>query len=207
MRRAFWVLCLVSIGLIIGCGGGGSSNSGGSSLPTVTKTSAYIETNMGNILIELFEQDAPITTANFIGLADGTKPWTDPNTGQQVTRPFYDGLTFHRVVPDFVIQGGDPLGNGTGGPGYEFDDEISPTLRFDQVGRVAMANKGPNTNGSQFFILESLSHPPAENKFSIFGQVTSGQDVVTAIAHVPRDSSNDDRPLTPVTMTKVTITP
>jgi peptidyl-prolyl cis-trans isomerase A (cyclophilin A) len=160
---------------------------------------------MGTIEIELFDQEAPNTVANFIGLAEGTKPWTDPNTGQQVARPFYDGLIFHRVIPGFMIQGGDPLGTGTGGPGYKFDDEISPTRSFDQVGRVAMANAGPNTNGSQFFILEGVSQPPLENKYSIFGQVTSGQEVVTAIANVPRNSANN-KPLTPVTMTKVTIT-
>lgn len=200
MRRVLLAFTLISIGLIVGCGGGGGgSSSGGSANP-----SAKIETTLGDIVIELFEQEAPIAVSNFIGLAEGTKAWTDPNTGQPVTRPFYDGLIFHRVIPDFVIQGGSPTGGGNGGPGYSFEDEFSSGLKYDRAGRVGMANSGPDTNGSQFFIVETSSpQTQLDNKHTIFGQVTSGQDVVTAIANVSRDSS--DRPTTPVVMTKVTI--
>ena len=178
--------------------GGGGSSSGGHSNP-----SAKIETTLGDIVIELFEEEAPIAVANFIGLSEGTKAWTDSNTGQPVTRPFYDGLIFHRVIPGFMIQGGDPLGNGTGGPGYQFEDEFSSGLEFDRVGRVGMANAGPNTNGSQFFILDGAPQSHLNNVHTIFGQVTSGQEVVNTIANVARDAQ--DRPTTPVVMTKVTI--
>ena len=118
---------------------------------------ATINTSMGAIVCKLFEKEAPLTVQNFMGLARGTKEWTDPRTGQKVTRPLYNGTTFHRVIPKFMIQGGDPLGTGTGGPGYSFKDEFSPLLKFDQPGRLAMANSGPNTNGSQFFITEGLT--------------------------------------------------
>jgi peptidyl-prolyl cis-trans isomerase A (cyclophilin A) len=161
---------------------------------------AIIETNMGTIRCELFWDKAPETVANFVGLAQGTKEWTDPNTREKVKRPFYDGLIFHRVIPGFMIQGGDPLSNGTGDPGYKFKDEFDPSLKFDQVGRLAMANSGPNTNGSQFFITVGT---PAHlnNKHTIFGQVVEGQDIADKIANVPRDGS--DKPLSPVTMTRV----
>jgi peptidyl-prolyl cis-trans isomerase A (cyclophilin A) len=203
MRRAVLIFLMASIGLINGCGGGGGGDDAPSpslpTPPTVTKTSAYIETTMGNILIELFEQEAPNTVANFIGLAEGTKP----NRAKPAGTPFYDGLIFHRVIPGFMIQGGDPLGTGTGGPGYAFADEFSSGLKYDRAGRVGMANSGANTNGSQFFIVETNTpQTQLDNKHTIFGQVTSGQEVVTAIANVPR---SNDRPNTPVTMTKVTI--
>ncbi|MDH7571712.1 MAG: peptidylprolyl isomerase, partial [Armatimonadota bacterium] len=118
---------------------------------------ANIETSMGTITVQLFEKEAPNTVKNFVGLATGTKEFTDPKTGKKVKRPFYDGLLFHRVIPNFMIQGGcplsrDPVRAGTGGPGYQFADEFSPNLRHDRAGRLSMANAGPNTNGSQFFI-------------------------------------------------------
>lgn len=163
---------------------------------------ALIETNMGTIKCQLFWDKAPETVANFVGLAQGTKEWTDPKTGQKVKRPFYDGLTFHRVIPGFMIQGGCPLGNGTGDPGYKFKDEFDPSLRFDQVGRLAMANSGPNTNGSQFFItVGTPTH--LNNRHTIFGQVVEGQDVAEKIANVPRDGN--DKPLSPVTINRVSI--
>lgn len=159
--------------------------------------------DLGKIKIQLFFKRAPKTVDNFVGLAEGTKEFTDPKTGKKVKRHFYDGLTFHRIVPEFVIQGGDPLGNGRGGPGYKFNDEIRQELVFDRVGMVAMANAGPNTNGSQFFI--TLKPETFLNgKYSIFGEVVDGMDVVHAIAEVPTDHRTD-RPLTPVIMKKVTI--
>ena len=115
---------------------------------------ATLKTTQGEIVVRLFSKDAPKTVANFVGLAAGEKEFTDSRTGQKAKRPFYDGTIFHRVIPDFMIQGGDPLGTGTGGPGYRFADEIGPDNRFDRPGLLAMANAGPNTNGSQFFITE-----------------------------------------------------
>jgi len=164
---------------------------------------ARIETTQGTIVVKLFDKEAPKTVANFVGLAEGTKEWTDPKTGQKVKRPFYNGLTFHRVIPDFMIQGGDPLGSGIGGPGYRFEDEFNPALKFDRPGLLAMANAGPNTNGSQFFITDAPT-PWLNNHHTIFGEVTEGLDVVRKIARVP--TGPGDRPVTPVVMTKVTIT-
>ena len=167
------------------------------------KQTATIETSMGTIVCELYADQSPNAVANFVGLASGTKEYTDPKTGQKTKGKFYDGLIFHRVIPNFMIQGGDPLGTGTGGPGYKFADE-HPTAKFDRPGRLAMANAGPNTNGSQFFI--TVSNDEFLNQggpYVIFGQVTKGQDVADAISKVARDGS--DRPNTPVVMKHVTI--
>ncbi|MEW6040326.1 MAG: peptidylprolyl isomerase [Elusimicrobiota bacterium] len=163
---------------------------------------AIIETTMGTITCRLFEDKTPKTVENFTGLAQGSKKWVDPKTGQQTARRFYDGLIFHRVIPNFMIQGGDPLGNGTGGPGYRFEDEIVPELNFSTPGKLAMANAGPNTNGSQFFITVA----PTEwlnGKHTIFGEVIEGQEVVNKIANTPRDAR--DKPLTDVIIKKITI--
>ena len=161
---------------------------------------------MGKIVIELYEKQAPETVKNFVGLAKGEKEWTDPKTGQKVKKPLYNGLIFHRVIPDFMIQGGDPLGTGVGGPGYQFKDEVTPTLKFDQPGRVAMANSGPNTNGCQFFITVKdtswLNDKPGVH-YNIFGQVIEGQDVVNEISKVARDGR--DRPIKQVTINKVSV--
>ncbi len=157
---------------------------------------------MGNIVCKLLEQEAPKTVANFRGLATGTKAWTDPATGKLKHTPLYSGTTFHRVIPDFMIQGGDPAGDGTGSPGYKFDDEIAPNQAFDHPGMLAMANSGPNTNGSQFFITVA----PAEHlngHYSLFGEVVSGQDVADAISKVPRDEN--DKPVTPVKIIAIAI--
>jgi peptidyl-prolyl cis-trans isomerase A (cyclophilin A) len=161
---------------------------------------------MGRITCKLFDKQAPKTVANFIGLAEGTKDWTDPATHQKMhNKRFYDGTAFHRVIPEFMIQGGDPTGTGTGDPGYMFEDELDPDLNFDVPGRLAMANSGPNTNGSQFFITEV----PTEwlnQKHTIFGQCDdSGILVVKSIARVARD--DNDKPMEPVTLKKVTIVP
>jgi peptidyl-prolyl cis-trans isomerase A (cyclophilin A) len=171
-------------------------------LPAEPGLYAVIYTSMGNIVCRLFEKDAPKTVANFRGLATGTKAWTDPETNQTKHTPFYAGTTFHRVIPDFMIQGGDPLGTGYGTPGYKFDDEVSPNRTFDRPGILAMANSGPNTNGSQFFITVSPQERLNGN-YSIFGEVVSGQDVVDAISKVPTDENN--KPLTPVKITAISI--
>jgi peptidyl-prolyl cis-trans isomerase A (cyclophilin A) len=161
---------------------------------------------MGRLTCRLFDKEAPLTAANFIGLATGTKQWTDPSTLKKVTSvPFYDGTTFHRVIPGFMIQGGDRLGTGEGDAGYYIPDEISPTLRFDEPGRLAMANSGPGTDGSQFFITED-AQPALDGKYTIFGQCDPHTVLmVKGIALVERDAQ--DKPLTPVVMNKVTVVP
>jgi peptidyl-prolyl cis-trans isomerase A (cyclophilin A) len=163
---------------------------------------ATFKTGMGDIVVELFEDKAPKTVANFIGLASGTKEWTDPKTGEKVKRPLYTGTIFHRVIPGFMIQGGDPLGNGTGGPGYRFEDEFHPDLKHNKSGILSMANAGPNTNGSQFFIIHKAT-PWLDGKHTVFGEVIKGQDVLDAIAKVGRDSR--DRPNQEIVIQQVII--
>lgn len=163
---------------------------------------ARFTTNQGNFLARLFEQEAPETVKNFAGLAEGSKEFTDPKTRQKARRPFYDGLVFHRVIPDFMIQGGDPLGTGTGGPGFSFQDEFHPQLKHSGAGMLSMANSGPNTNGSQFFVTVAAT-PWLDRRHSVFGQVVEGLDVVKKISELPRDSQ--DRPKQPVVMESVKI--
>ncbi len=163
---------------------------------------ATLDTSMGTIVIRLFPKDAPKTVANFVGLATGQKEWTNPRTGQRTHAKLYDGTIFHRVIPGFMIQGGDPLGIGVGDPGYSFEDEFQSGRTFDKVGLLAMANAGPNTNGSQFFITTSTPHH-LDNHHTIFGEVISGYDVVEKISNVPRGPN--DRPLEPVVLRHVTI--
>jgi peptidyl-prolyl cis-trans isomerase A (cyclophilin A) len=146
-----------------------------------TELFATFDTSMGKIVVKLFTKDAPKTVENFVGLATGEKEWTDPRNQQKSKDPLYDGTVFHRVIPEFMIQGGDPLGQGIGGPGYKFEDEFKSGRKFDKPGLLAMANSGPNTNGSQFFITE-VPTPWLNNKHTIFGEVTSGGDLVPKIA-------------------------
>ncbi|HXN82166.1 MAG TPA: peptidylprolyl isomerase [Myxococcales bacterium] len=142
---------------------------------------ALFKTTRGTITVQLFEKDAPKTVANFVGLATGAKEWTDPRTGAKSHGKLYDGTQFHRVIPQFMIQGGDPLGQGVGGPGYKFEDEFGSGKKFDKPGLLAMANAGPNTNGSQFFITE-VPTPHLNNKHTIFGEVVKGFELVPQIA-------------------------
>ncbi len=169
-----------------------------------TGPTVVFDTSMGRLTCRLYDKQSPLATENFIGLATGTKDWTDPDTGQKVhKKPYYDGTTFHRVIPGFMIQGGDRKGDGSGDAGYYFDNENTPGLDFSVGGRLAMANAGPNTNGTQFFITE-VPYPDLNGKYTIFGQCdTHTQLMVATIARVDRNSN--DKPLTPVTINKVTI--
>jgi len=163
---------------------------------------ATLHTSEGDIVIRLFPDHAPKTVRNFVELAEGGREWTDPSTGQRTTGKLYDGTIFHRVIPDFMIQGGDPLGSGRGGPGYKFADEFHPDLRFDRPYLLAMANAGPGTNGSQFFVTVSPT-TWLNNKHTIFGEVIEGADVVDRISRVK--TGGQDRPADDVTINSVTI--
>jgi peptidyl-prolyl cis-trans isomerase A (cyclophilin A) len=152
---------------------------------------ATFKTSEGDFKAKLHAAECPITVGNFVGLATGQIPWTDPNTGEPAGRPLYDGTIFHRVIKDFMLQGGDPLGRGTGGPGYRFQDEFVPSLKHDKPGILSMANAGPNTNGSQFFVCE-VPTPWLDGRHSVFGEVVEGMDVVLKIAQTPTGAQ--DRP-------------
>jgi peptidyl-prolyl cis-trans isomerase A (cyclophilin A) len=164
---------------------------------------AVIKTSMGTITVTLFKDKAPKTVENFVGLATGSKEWTDPSTGKKVKgKSLYKGTIFHRVIPDFMIQGGDPLGKGIGGPGYQFEDEFSPLDNFNKPGILAMANAGPNTNGSQFFITVAPT-PHLNGHHTIFGEVTSGMAVVMKISKADRGAM--DRPNKDIKIESITI--
>ena len=165
---------------------------------------AEFATTEGSFTVRLFDQEAPDTVANFVGLAEGTKEWTHPGTQQKMTNtPFYDGIVFHRVIPGFMIQGGDPLGRGIGGPGYQFKDEFHPQRRHDKAGILSMANAGPHTNGSQFFITLGPT-PHLDNKHSVFGEVTEGMEVIRRIGSTP--TGRQDRPVKDIVINSVKIT-
>jgi len=163
---------------------------------------AILETSMGDMTCRLEEEKTPETVKNFVGLATGEKEYTDPRTNKKSNEPFYDGTVFHRIIKNFMIQGGDRLGQGTGGPGYRFKDEFHPTLKHTGPGILSMANAGPNTNGSQFFIT-LVPTPWLDNKHSVFGTLVKGQDVLDAIGKTP--TGPGDRPRTEVVLTKVRI--
>ncbi len=166
------------------------------------KMYAELDTSMGKITCELYPKSAPIAVKSFTGLAQGQIEWRDPASGEVVKKPLYDGTVFHRVIPGFMIQGGDPLGNGTGGPGYRFRDEFDPSLTFSAPGMLAMANSGPDTNGSQFFITVADTSW-LNNRHTIFGKVTKGYDIVEKISNAPRD--NRDRPLEQIVINGIKI--
>ena len=166
-------------------------------------TTATFVTTMGSFTVRLMPDHAPKTVANFVDLATGEKEWTHPRDGSRSSAPLYDGTIFHRVIENFMIQGGDPLGTGTGGPGYQFEDEVpSGGPRFDKPGLLAMANAGPGTNGSQFFVTTTTTDW-LTGKHTIFGEVTEGYEVVEAISKVP--TASQDRPATDVVLERVEI--
>jgi len=163
---------------------------------------AQFVTSEGNFTVRLFDQEAPKTVENFVGLAEGTKEWTDPRTNQKVRQPYYDGVVFHRVIAGFMIQGGDPLGQGIGGPGYNFADEFHPKLRHGKAGILSMANRGPNTNGGQFFITLAPT-PHLDDRHSVFGEVVDGMDVITKIGSTR--TGDRDRPVKDIVIETVRI--
>ena len=185
----------------------GKTSGGTAAPPHVAKfapgarVTATFETTLGTFVCRLFADECPLTVGNFVGLARGETPWRDPS-GKEMKRPLYDGTVFHRVIPDFMIQGGDPAGNGTGGPGYRFADEFVAALKHHKPGILSMANSGPNTNGSQFFVTE-VATPWLDGKHTVFGEVTEGMDIVHKICRVPTGSQ--DRPKEAVSINKLTI--
>jgi peptidyl-prolyl cis-trans isomerase A (cyclophilin A) len=164
---------------------------------------AEFVTSEGSFTVRLFDEEAPNTVANFVGLAEGTKEWTHPRSGEKLKKPYYDGIIFHRVIDGFMIQGGDPLGQGIGGPGFEFADEFHPQLRHSKAGILSMANRGPNTNGGQFFITLAPT-PHLDNRHAVFGEVTSGMEVVRRIGRTP--TGRQDRPVKDITIQGINIT-
>jgi len=196
MKRLVLAIGLMVLPVLAVAGQEGAKKPGG-------KVFALFTTSQGNFTVELFEKDAPKTVANFIGLAEGTKEWTDPRSGEKTKKKYYDGLVFHRVIAGFMIQGGDPLGNGTGGPGYKFEDEFGSGRKLEKAGILAMANSGPNTNGGQFFITLA---PTAwlNGKHTVFGEVTQGMDVINKIG-ATKTTKPGDKPVTPITIQSVKI--
>src|SRR5882672_12767834 len=163
---------------------------------------AHFTTSEGNFSVRLFDEETPNTVANFTGLADGSKEWTDPRSGRKVNQPYFNGTVFHRVIDRFMIQGGDPLGQGTGGPGYTFADEFHPKLRHTKAGILSMANRGPNTNGGQFFVTLAPT-PHLDDRHAIFGEVVDGMDVVSRIGRI--QTGDRDRPVKDVVIQQVAI--
>ena len=165
-------------------------------------TYAKFVTTEGSFTIRLFEQEAPRTVENFVGLAEGSKEWSDPRTNQKVRKPYYDGTIFHRVIDGFMIQGGDPLGQGIGGPGYNFADEFHPKVRHNKAGILSMANRGPNTNGGQFFITLAPT-PHLDDRHTVFGEVVDGMDVISKIGRT--QTGDRDRPAKDIVIQHVII--
>jgi len=204
-RRGGWIAitALFSTFLLLACGAAADGAEGGATADATAEEGMYavFETSMGTIVCELYYEQTPVTVANFVGLATGQIEFKDAKTGEMVKRPYYDGLTFHRVIKDFMVQGGCPEGTGRGGPGYTFFDEIVPELTHDKPGILSMANAGPSTNGSQFFITH-VPTPHLDGKHTIFGHVVAGQDVVDAMAEVEMSAST---PVEPIVIEKLSI--
>lgn len=196
--KAFWIYVVAAILLTLSFHTEAKANDKVSKKTAAVKAEkkgkemiAVFETNKGTFKVKLFPEKAPKTVENFVGLAEGTKEWTDPS-GKKVKKSLYDGTKFHRVIANFMIQGGDPLGNGTGGPGYRFEDEFDKSLRHDKPGILSMANAGPGTNGSQFFVTVAAT-PWLDGKHTIFGEVIDGMDVVYDISKAR--TAPGDRPV------------
>ena len=170
--------------------------------PALPGMYAQFVTSEGAFTVRLFDQEVPKTVENFVGLAEGTKEWTDPRTNKKVSTPYYNGVIFHRVIKGFMVQSGDPLGQGIGGPGYKFKDEFHPTLRHNKAGIVSMANSGPNTNGGQFFITLGPT-PHLDDRHSVFGEVVEGMEVVAKIGSAP--TASQDRPVKDIAIQTITI--
>ncbi len=210
MRILFYTLVLIASTSLLGPGQTAPSAKPPIRTPVAAPAAgptAIIHTTAGDMRCKLFEKEAPIGVANFIGLASGTKDWTSPvSRAKKHGVPLYDGTIFHRVIPEFMIQGGDPAGNGAGDPGYQFKNETSPDLKFDRPGRLAYANSGPDTNGSQFFITEDIAHSAhLSGNYTIFGQCDAASvELVKKIARMTRDPSND-RPFHPIKITHIEI--
>src|SRR4029453_4044820 len=173
-----------------------------SSVTHMSETYAHFVTNEGNFTVRLFDEQAPRTVENFVGLAEGTREWSDPRTNQKVRKPYYNGTIFHRIIDGFMIQGGDPLGQGMGGPGLNIRDEFPPKLRHNRACILSMANRGPNTNGGQFFITLGPT-PHLDDRHSVFGEVTDGMDIVSKIGRTP--TGDRDRPKKDIVIQQVTI--
>ncbi|MFC1706910.1 peptidylprolyl isomerase [Planctomycetota bacterium] len=204
-RRSATLALVFAVALVFSASGGASA--GENAIDEATAKDgvyAVFETTLGTIVTRLHYEKVPVTVGNFVGLAEGTREFTDPKTGKKVKRPFYDGLIFHRVIKGFMIQGGDPLGVGRGGPGYKFMDEFDKSLRHDGPGVLSMANAGPGTNGSQFFITHAAT-PHLDDRHSVFGKVVCGQEVVDQMAAQPMDPQNRSRPMKNIVMNHVRI--
>ncbi len=201
MKQTGWVLA-VAVGLVVAVAWA-DDGAAGEKKAMEGPLYATLKTSMGDIVLRLHEDKAPKTVANFVGLATGEKEWTDPRTGERKKGvSLYKGTIFHRVIKDFMAQGGDPTGTGRGGPGYNFADEFHPDLKHDKPGILSMANAGPNTNGSQFFITHKPT-PWLDGKHSVFGEVVKGQDVVNAMAAVPKGPG--DKPVKDIVLQEVVI--
>lgn len=201
IKKIFWIYVFAFILVAFSFHAEAKDNAASTKTKKDKQMFALFETNKGNFKVKLFNEKSPKTVENFVGLADGTKEWTDPKTKSKVKKPFYDGLIFHRVIPDFMIQGGCPLGTGTGGPGYKFEDEFSD-LKHTKPGLLSMANAGPNTNGSQFFVTVAAT-PWLDNRHTIFGEVVEGMDVVMAISTAK--TAMGDRPVEDIVIKHVKI--
>ena len=203
--KAFWIYLIAAVLLTVSFHAEAAPKEKSKDKTTADKKGkemiAVFETNKGTFKIKLFAEKAPKTVENFVGLATGTKEWTDPS-GKKVKTPLYNGTKFHRVIPNFMIQGGDPLGNGTGGPGYKFDDEFDKSLKHDKPGILSMANSGPRTNGSQFFVTVAAT-PWLDGKHTVFGEIIDGMDVVYDISKAK--TAPGDRPVEDIVIKSLTI--
>lgn len=202
LKKILWIYFAALVLVAFGINADAKSTTAKSSKKEGKQMFALFETSVGNFKVQLYADKSPKTVENFVGLAEGTKEWTDAKTGSKVKKPLYNGTIFHRVIPDFMIQGGDPMGNGTGGPGYTFEDEFQSGLKHTKKGLLSMANRGPNTNGSQFFVTVAVT-PWLDNRHTVFGEVVEGYDIVEKISLAK--TLPGDKPMEDIVLKKVTI--